>query len=100
MPVLRAPARRSSRAALLSRIVAALFGGYALAALTSVAALALPMGTVEAVLAGMQASFLVYAGAVIWVFAARSALRAWLGLAAVALPLLAMACKVWAEAAA
>ena len=99
MPVLRAPARRS-RAALLSRIVAALFGGYALAALTSVAALALPMGTVEAVLAGMQASFLVYAGAVIWVFAARSALRAWLGLAAVALPLLAMACKVWMGASA
>jgi len=52
------------------------------------------------VLAGMQASFLVYAGAVIWVFAARSARRAWLGLAVVALPLLAMACKVWAEASA
>ncbi|MCY1215311.1 hypothetical protein D9M72_271540 [compost metagenome] len=99
MPVLRAPARRS-RAALLSRIVAALFGGYALAALTSVAALALPMGTVEAVLAGMQVSFLVYAGAVIWVFAARSARRAWLGLAVVALPLLLMACKVWAGASA
>ncbi|WPG39296.1 DUF3649 domain-containing protein [Variovorax sp. EBFNA2] len=97
--MLRAPAHRS-RAALLSRIVAALFGGYALAALTSVAALALPMRTVEAVLAGMQASFLVYAGAVIWVFAACSALRAWLGLAAVALPLLAMACKVWVEASA
>jgi hypothetical protein len=94
MTVLRAPARRS-RAALLSRIVAALFGGYALAALTSVAALALPMGTVEAVLAGMQASFVVYAAAVIWVFAARSARRAWLGLALAALPLLAAASWVW-----
>lgn len=94
MPVLRATARRR-RAALLSRVVAALFGGYALAALTSVAALALPMDTVEAVLAGMQASFLVYAGAVIWVFAARSAVRAWLGLAVAAVPLFVLACKTW-----
>ena len=91
---------RRGRGALLSRMVAALFGGYALAALTSVAALALPMGTVEAVLLGMQASFGVYAGAVVWVFAARTAWRAWLGLAVVAVPLLAAACWVWAGAAA
>lgn len=87
--------RGGARGALLSRIAAALFGGYALAALTSVAALALPLGTVEAVLAGMQASFGVYAGAVVWVFAARSARRAWQGLALAALPLLAAACWVW-----
>ena len=79
----------------MSRIVAALFGGYALAALTSVAALALPMGTVEAVLTGMQASFVVYTAAVIWVFAATSARKAWLGLAVAAVPLLALACCVW-----
>lgn len=91
---------RRGRGALLSRMVAALFGGYALAALTSVAALALPMGTLEAVLLGMQASFGVYAGAVVWVFAARTAWRAWLGLAVVAVPLLAAACGVWAGAAA
>lgn len=91
---------RRGRGALLSRMVAALFGGYALAALTSVAALALPMGTVEAVLLGMQASFGVYAGAVVWVFAARTAWRAWLGLAVAAVPLLAAACWVWAGAAA
>ena len=52
---------RRPRGPLVSRIAAALFGGYALAALTSVAALALPMGAVEAVLTGMQASFVVYA---------------------------------------
>ncbi len=73
---------------LLSRIVAALFGGYALAALGSMAALALPISRPQAVLTGMLASFAIYAGAVIWVFAARSARMAWLGLCAVAVPLL------------
>ncbi|ARU05164.1 iron uptake protein [Comamonas serinivorans] len=80
-------ARIRSVGPLASRIVAALFGGYALAALSSVAALALPMATPQAVLTGMLASFAVYAGAVIWVFAVRSATRAWLGLVAAALPL-------------
>jgi hypothetical protein len=97
------PARgavRRSPGPLVSRIAAALFGGYALAALTSVAALALPMGTVEAVLTGMQASFVVYAVTAIWVFAAKSAGRAWLGLAVAAVPLLAAACWVWRAAAA
>ena len=73
---------------LLSRIVAALFGGYALAALTSVAALALPMTRPEAVLTGMQLSIVVYALAAIWVFAVRSATRAWAGLLVAAVPLL------------
>ena len=72
---------------LISRIVAALFGGYALAALSSVAVLALPMSKPQAVLTGMLASFLIYAGAVIWVFAVRSALKAWLGLIIAAVPL-------------
>ena len=52
---------------LMSRIAAALFGGYALAALCSVAALALPIDPQQAVFTGMLASFLLYAGAVIWV---------------------------------
>ncbi|MFW7341588.1 DUF3649 domain-containing protein [Pollutimonas sp. H1-120] len=82
-------------APLISRIVAAVFGGYALAALTSVAALVLPMSKPQAVLTGMLASFIIYAGAVIWVFAARSALRAWAGLMAAAMPLLAAAWPVW-----
>lgn len=72
---------------LISRIVAALFGGYALAALSSVAVLALPMDKVQAVITGSLASFLVYAGAVIWVFAVRSASKAWTGLIIVAVPL-------------
>jgi hypothetical protein len=80
---------------LLSRIVAALFGGYALASLTSVATVALPMSRNEAVLTGMQLSFVVYAIAVIWVFAVRSATRAWLGLLVVAIPLLLAAWPVW-----
>ena len=68
-------------------IVAALFGGYALAALSSVAVLALPISRPQAVLSGMLASFAIYAAAVIWVFAVRSALRAWVGLIVVAAPL-------------
>ncbi|WP_395454355.1 DUF3649 domain-containing protein [Azospirillum melinis] len=87
------PVRRAAPVA--SRIVAALFGGYALAALGSVAALALPMSKPQAVLTGMLASFAIYAAAVVWVFAARSALRAWAGLLAAAAPLLAAAWSVW-----
>lgn len=80
---------------LLSRIVAALFGGYALAALFSVATVALPGSRPDAVLTGMLLSFLVYAGAVIWVFAVRSATRAWVGLFVAAVPLLAASLSVW-----
>lgn len=81
---------------LLSRVVAAVFGGYGLAALGSVAALALPMEKTQAVITGMLASFAIYAGAVIWVFAVRSARRAWAGLLIVAVPLLLAAWSVWA----
>ena len=76
------------RLAITSRALAATAGGYALAALSSVAVLALPMSKPQAVLTGMLASFAVYAGAVIWVFAVRSALKAWAGLIIVAVPLL------------
>ncbi len=79
---------------LVSRIIAALAGGYALAALASVAVLVLPMTKPQAVITGMLASFAIYAGAVIWVFAVRSATRAWLGLAGVAAPLLVAAWSV------
>lgn len=72
---------------LISRIVAALFGGYALAALSSVAVLALPMNKVQAVITGQLVSFLLYAGAVVWVFAVRSAFKAWMGLIIVAVPI-------------
>ncbi len=82
---------------LLSRIVAALLGGYGLAALASVAAVALPISRSEAVLTGMLTSFAIYAGAVIWTFAARSAWRAWGGLLVVALPLAIVASTVWRQ---
>ncbi|HWL83815.1 MAG TPA: DUF3649 domain-containing protein [Roseomonas sp.] len=80
---------------LLARITAALFGGYALAALASVAALALPVSKPQAVLGGMLASFAIYAGAAIWAFAARSAWRACAGLLLAAAPLLAAAGLTW-----
>lgn len=89
--------RTAGAAALVSRIAAALFGGYALAALASVATLALPMSKPQAVLTGMLLSFVVYAGAVIWVFAVRNAWRAWAGLLVVALSLVLAAWPVWLE---
>lgn len=55
-----------------ARIAVAIFGGYALSALASVAALALPLPASQAVITGMLASFLVYAGIVVWAFLARS----------------------------
>ena len=79
---------------LISRILAALFGGYAVAALASVAVLALPISKPQAVLTGMLASFAIYTGAVIWVFVVRSALKAWTGLIVVAAPLLLAAWSV------
>ena len=70
------------RLAVASRVAAALFGGYALAALTSIClAQFLPLPRVHAVVLGMTLCFLVYPPAVIWCFACRSALRAWVGLA-------------------
>lgn len=81
--------------ALLSRIVAAVFGGYALSALASVAVLALPMSKQQAVLTGMLASFAIYAGVVVWVFAVRNAWRAWAGLLVAAAPLALAAWTVW-----
>jgi apolipoprotein N-acyltransferase len=86
--------RVRSTGPLISRIVAALFGGYALAALASVAVLALPMSKPQAVLTGMLAGFAIYTGAVIWVFAVRSATKAWAGLIIVAAPLLLAAWSV------
>lgn len=80
---------------LLSRIVAAIGGGYALAALLSVAVLAFPVSRPQAVIGGMLGSFALYAGAVVWVFAVRSATRAWVGLVIAALVLLPFAWSVW-----
>ncbi|WP_369925710.1 DUF3649 domain-containing protein [Xanthomonas sp. NCPPB 2632] len=70
------------------RATAAVFGGYALAALVAAAcARWLPVARVEAVVAGMLVSFAVYALVAIFAFASRSAARAWIGMAAIGVPL-------------
>jgi hypothetical protein len=63
------------------RIIAAVVGGYALAHSLPIAiAAVMPITKAEAALFAIQGSFLVYTAAVIWVFAARNARAAWLGL--------------------
>jgi len=70
------------RLAVASRAVAAIGGGYLLAAATTtVLSLVLPLSRSEAVVTATLLSFVVYACAAIWVFAAATAWRAWLGIA-------------------
>lgn len=70
----------------LSRSLAAIFGGYALAATSSAfMALALPMARSQAVLTGMLVAIVLCACAALWAFATRTALRAWTGIALPAL---------------
>lgn len=65
------------------RVIAALFGGYALASLSTIAlTLALPLPLSEAALTAIMIGFVLYVCAVIWVFAASSTWRAWAGLLA------------------
>ncbi len=67
--------------AVFSRVMAAIVGGYLLANLAAILlSYILPMQQADAVLTGMLLSFLVYAGAVLWVFAAKTAWLAWIGL--------------------
>lgn len=71
----------SYRLAVTSRVLAAVLGGYIVAALASVSlSLWVPMARADAVVTGMMTSFLAYLCAVIWCFACRSAWQAWLGL--------------------
>lgn len=80
------------RLAVASRVLAAIVGGYAVAALVSGAlAVVLPMTRAEATVTATLTSFIVYAVAVMGVSAARSAVRAWLWLAGFA----ALAGGVW-----
>jgi len=74
-----------------SRVLAACLGVYALASvMAAVLALAAPRlfgwTRADGVLLGTMISFALYTVVSLWVFCARSALRAWLGLGAVALP--------------
>lgn len=69
------------RAAVASRAVAAICGGYLLASLcTRALTLGLPMAPVDNVVAATLAGLAIYAVAAMWAFAAASATRAWLGL--------------------
>lgn len=69
------------RLSVLSRVLAAVIGGYAFATVLSILLSRLvPMPRAEAVATGMLLSFAIYAAAVLWVFAARTAYRAWSGL--------------------
>ena len=69
------------RLAVASRLVAALAGGYGVAALAAIAgAWALPTDRVDAVVAGTVAAMLVLPVAAMGCFWARSATRAWAGI--------------------
>jgi hypothetical protein len=68
------------RGEVLMRTLAALAGGYAGASAVAMAlARRLPMTAQEAAISATLPSFLIYAGAVLWAFAARSAAQAWIG---------------------
>lgn len=70
----------------LARSLAGGVGGYGLAQVLPVALVApWPLARADAALIALQLSFAVYAGAVLWAFAARSAGRAWAGIALMAL---------------
>ena len=82
----------SYRLAVTSRALAAVLGGYVIAALASVSlSLWLPIARADAVVTGMMTSFLAYLCAVLWCFACRTAWRAWTGLIVAGLFLTAVA---------
>ena len=79
-----------------SRAVAAVGGGYALAAAFAAAAALgfqyLGLGRGDATMAATMASFIVYAVAAMWCFGCASARRAWAGCA---IPALGLALLAW-----
>ena len=85
------------RLAVTSRALAAIFAGYLLASITSICiAQWLPIPRAEAVGVGMMLSFLAYLVAVLWCFACRTALQAWVGVLAPSAALgAAYACGRW-----
>lgn len=71
----------------LSRVIAALLGGYAFTyALTAALARVLPADNVDALVISTLLSFAVYTLAILWSFGCRTAWRAWAG-AGLAVPL-------------
>ena len=82
----------SYRMAVGSRVLAAVLGGYVVAALASVSlTMWLPVARADAVVTGMMTSFVAYLCAVLWCFACHSAWRAWFGLIVASLMLAALA---------
>ena len=103
LPRLRLSAGARYRLGVASRSVAAIVGGYVLAALvTMLLSVSLPMARSEAVMTATLLSVTIYTCAVLWVFATGTALRAWLGLlipgAAIAAILQAMGALSWSLA--
>lgn len=74
-----------ARAGIAARVLAAGLGGYVVASVGAAAlAAVLPMPRGDAVMAAVLLSFAIYVAAIVWAFAARSALRALCGIAAAA----------------
>jgi hypothetical protein len=72
---------------LVFRIFAAAVGGYACAyAVAAALTMWLPLSKPDAVLIPAMLSSIVYVAAILWTFSARTPLRAWAGLFAVAAP--------------
>ncbi len=85
----------SYRLSIASRAVAAILGGYALTALATFAlAIFLPLSRAEASMTATLLSFLIYTCAVIWVFATRTAWRAWVG---IAVPAVVLGVVIWIQ---
>lgn len=83
----------SYRAMVAGRVLLAVFGGYALAALaTALLSLVLPMERAEAVTTAVLLSFVIMPVAALYVFAARSLRRAAFG---IVLPLVALGGGLW-----
>lgn len=81
---------------LIGRILAAAVGGYSLAyAFAGTLALLLPVPRPDAVYISGMLAFLPFAGAVLWAFAARSALRAWMVLLTLTAPCAAILLLGW-----
>ena len=79
----------SYRLGILSRVLAAGIGGYVLVNLANLAfSIILPGEQYKNLVLAMMLSFVFYTLAIIWAFAVRTPLKAWLGLAAVCVPLL------------
>ena len=85
---MKAAVNAAYRWSVLSRVIAAAAGGYLLVTLLQLAAtIVLPVDPHHSLLFFSQTGYLYYTGIIIWCFAARTAGRAWIGLACVGVPL-------------